>query len=270
MAKIDSEKKSSSDKSAKPSTGHNETLEAALWQSIKEQNRSREKKRAYWHKGKNQVAVATLLLLAVYTGFTIALWRAQQTANGTSAAAFIAANRPWVAVSNIRFLGPLTFNQNGDAYIYIAATATNFGHSPTVIHDYSRLEVVSKNAPFSQFLEERNECNLPAKQQEFPWFGHYLLPNGTYPYLGGSGQISHTDYANAWPAPDDVIFRIVGCVDYTFPSDSSFVGETGYSADVTRIVDSRLNQGGFDPKGPPISMNMVVLTPTTGETDYVQ
>ena len=96
------------------------------------------KEKDWWDKIKPFIEIAGVLLLAVYTGYTIKMYRANRDAAdaATSAAetaskTLIVSNRPWVT-AQVTANGPLFFTPDGDAHLPITYKLSNVGNAPAM------------------------------------------------------------------------------------------------------------------------------------------
>jgi len=183
-------------------------------------------------------------------------------------------NRPWISVANLTLSTPLVFDENGSSNVIVTGSATNIGHSPAIFIQRARVEIITKKNWFSQDSEEKELCKEAHSDYEFTrsrygFGGKIILPNDTNDKDIGINTTTGTDYSQSITGPHYVTFRIVGCVEYTMGADTDSFFSTGYSAEIARIVDVNGHYGGFDPSGPAVPMDQIVVIPEQFSGGYV-
>ena len=97
--------------------------------SDQEQTEKKKKERretiSFW------VRIAGLVILVIYAGFTILIWRANKNSAETAIKELELSQRPWVSLENFSVDGPLIFDSNG-VHINISYEIKNTGHSPAI------------------------------------------------------------------------------------------------------------------------------------------
>jgi hypothetical protein len=181
------------------------------------------------------------------------------------------AQRPWIPVPSVWASEPLTFDANGDASITFGRSIKNIGHSPTAnVSEQFHAEVLTKDTVFDAVTAEAQACTDARKNAATDQFrGKFLFPNDSDTESAGAG-VGHETYKNAWPSANDVVFRIVGCIDYTFADDPKTHGQTGFSFELSRPIDGGAHRAGFDPAYGPYPVNEMVLEPDFFHAGYIQ
>lgn len=183
-------------------------------------------------------------------------------------------NRPWISVANLTLSSPLVFDKNSSSIVIVTGSATNLGHSPAIFVQRARVEVITKQNVFSQDSEEKDLCDEARSDYEFRRSrygsgGKIILPNDPNVAATGVSTSTGPDYSQSLTGPHDVTFRVVGCIAYTMGDDTDTFFDTGYSAEIARIVDVNGNYGGFDPSGPAVPMDQIVVVPDQFTSGYV-
>ena len=113
-------------------------------------------KKSWWDKTKPFVELGGILLLALYTGFTVAMYFANRDAanaakSSASAAhdALVASNRPWIDLV-VSLQSELTYDESG-ASIYLGTVKKKVGHSPAIrvvrlSNSFSNLRIHGQNS----------------------------------------------------------------------------------------------------------------------------
>jgi hypothetical protein len=144
-------------------------------------------------------------------------------------------NRPWLK-PRVDLIS-LSFGKNGDADVRFQFDYANVGKSAALnVHNTVNARVLTRETAINSIPEERGDCKESASDAAFAASGRgplgpTLFPNDNAPeIIGGKGQISAgvsaASFKNAWPRPNDLIFKVVGCLAYSF-GDAH--GETGYA-----------------------------------------
>lgn len=131
----------------------------------------------WWDDAKPYVEIAGVILLALYTFYTIKMYSANKlaadaakTSADTSFMQLELAQRPWLALEAGAFIGPLTFDQNG-AQVGFEATFRNSGNSPAV-----GIITAAEMQPSTvePFVERERFCKEILGRE--PQFGHTVFP----------------------------------------------------------------------------------------------
>ncbi|BAM89479.1 hypothetical protein S58_34860 [Bradyrhizobium oligotrophicum S58] len=160
--------------------------------------------------------------------------------------AIIASNRAWIRIDAIGVGGqPLQFYGTGHptgASMSISFKFTNIGNAPALsITPHAWLIAVKGGGPFpADVLESR--CAEIRRQPIGPGFAT-LFPNEKFPEVLGLAQwdlnvsVSAEDLAEGLEissSKNAVKLIVIGCIDYTFASDSSTHRMTSFMFDVVR------------------------------------
>jgi hypothetical protein len=142
--------------------------------------------------------------------------------------------RPWIKPT-FQLLG-FRFTDTGDAEITYASNFKNVGKTPAQnIKSRIAAAVVTEQTAIKSVAEEEEQCKLAARDstnETLP--GIFLFPGEEAPELiGGRGAgrayVSASQFAKGWPQPNHLIFKLVGCFDYTFSKESGRHGQTGFA-----------------------------------------
>jgi hypothetical protein len=200
--------------------------------------------RDWWDDYKRWVELAGVILLAVYTGFTIAMYFAnKRSADAATHTAAIAARqlelseRPWVD-AQISLNGPLTYNVNGPV-IPLRIVLRNSGHSPafaTNIHPFPALGFRRDAAEYRDRVCQ--DASRTARQ--WPGFGITLFP-GTNFVQDENIQVGKEDIErNNRETPGHILgVSAVICIGYRPAFNSSSVYTTSYIVDLYRLDAAR-------------------------------
>jgi hypothetical protein len=150
--------------------------------------------------------------------------------------------RPWI-YSVLTNAGPITWTSEKHAQIRFQHTMKNTGGSPAinVIFEIGG-NILTKDNLFNSVPEQLVMCERARKRAKSDIHaGQTLFPDEI---KIGSGSINEpNDFVRAWPNPNNVEYRIVGCVDYTFATLPGGYGQTAFSYDITRKNDQGLPTG---------------------------
>jgi len=145
-----------------------------------------------------------------------------------------ATQRPWIKV-DIQFVG-LRFAANGDAEIAFRSNYRNVGQYPAQnIQMRIVAAVVTEKTDLRSIDEEIIQCNLAAKDSAtLSAPGIVLFPGEHAPdIVGGAGAgrayVSATEYKKSLGGQTGLLFKLVGCIDYSLPSGSGRHGQTGFA-----------------------------------------
>ena len=155
----------------------------------------------------------------------------------------ITTQRAWITV-DAKIAAPLTFHELG-ATTTIAFKMRNVGNSPAIhVTPHVWLGIVKEGGP-SPDEEQRRKCN-EVRQGSFA-LGFTLFPGQSFPEAQGFGSagwgvtITKEEMDRGRLITYDkkhVVLFIVGCVDYTFPSDSEHHHQTGFIYDILALSES--------------------------------
>jgi hypothetical protein len=216
-----------------------------------------ERDKSFWQRvTKDPVAFFTMWLViftAVLSGVAVVqlklLGRAETVAEKSANAAkesadvarqaLIATQRAWVR-PKASVTGPLIFDQNG-ASTSIGFEITNIGSSPALaVTPHAWLMALTSAGPYP-FQEMQRKCN--AIREVGFGLGYTLFPGENFPSDKGFGawslgiNISREDIERALPASADgkyVSLYVIGCIDYTFPTDPNVHHQTGFIYGLTK------------------------------------
>ena len=162
--------------------------------------------------------------------------RAADVANQT----LIASQRAWIRTEVNISDQPLIFGDNG-AGTSVSFKITNVGNTPAInISHHARLLVIKNGGP-SPFDEQRKRCGEVRKQPFRP--GFTLFPGEIFPSSIGFGtlslgvNVSKDDVDKGREISADgkhVLMWVIGCVDYTFPTDPTTHHQTMFMFELTR------------------------------------
>jgi hypothetical protein len=198
---------------------------------------------------RTSLAVSIVLCIATIAAASFAGWlafvthrmaRDARTTANRQFAEIESEQRPW-----LRFEARLTglqFAKNGDASIMYFGTYKNVGKTPAQnVHVRVIGAVLTKATAFSSVNEEMAQCRLAATDGKFSsaFPGIVLFPDEVATrIIGGTGigsaGISAKDYRKAWPGADDLIFKLVGCIDYALSQGRGRHGQTGFSYQISQ------------------------------------
>jgi hypothetical protein len=196
------------------------------------------------------VALGAAMLSAYFSHESmIAAIKAANEASRQADAAF-ADLRPWLQVELT--LVQLRFADNLDANISYALRTKNVGKSPAR-NIQLRIEgsAVIEDSAINSIPNQKRLCDAAEKDAEqarcpgaFIYAGETGV--GTLGIAGGGAVVGHEQYATAWPGADNVVMQIIGCFDYTLPSEKH--GQVGFTYRLGRkIPDGSGHLSGFRP-----------------------
>ena len=92
--------------------------------------------------------------------------------------------------------------------------------------------------------------------------------------IGGKGigraYVTASEFAKAWPNPKTLIFKLIGCIDYSFSSNGRH-GQTGFAFIISRKVPNELgHETGFIPGKEAIPPEQIVFRPDPFSGGYVK
>ena len=147
--------------------------------------------RDFWDNLKNGAEIIGLLLLAVYTCYTIKMYRAnKRAADAAKSAAETAARqlelseRPWVQ-AQISIAGPFNFNVNG-ANLHLRFQLLNTGHSPALATVIEGSPVDSLATGVADAAQSRDSVCQGATQTVQRYPGSGVAPSQQRRYGGDS------------------------------------------------------------------------------------
>ena len=213
---------------------------------------------------------AATLLLAILTGcLAVAAFRqikaARDSADVTKQA-FIAGHRAWLRVDVTLGSNGANISEN-DASVDICYRIENIGNAPASNVTPHALFVAFKGAAVKRkdlmseegsfpFQVQRKECN-DLRRKPFDGTGFVIFPNEVWPDVDKISQSQHKIHVGKRDmqrvleeaGPPGVGLYIVGCVDYTFPSDSTNHHQTRFSYS---LGETNVNK----------TDDLIVITPT--------
>jgi hypothetical protein len=142
--------------------------------------------------------------------------------------------RPWIQ-PKMQLVG-FRFTKDSDAELTYFLDYWNVGKSPAR-NIFSRVVAVvetHENA-IKSTDDERAQCALARKDSENRFIqGIFLFPGQSAPPLiGGAGvgraYVTSTEYSKALPGPDKLLFKLVGCIDYSYSKDGRIHGASGFA-----------------------------------------
>jgi hypothetical protein len=151
----------------------------------------------------------------------------------------IASQRAWIRIDQIGLGGGgLAIDKNG-ASVSVSFKITNVGNSPAInVTPYAWLVVLkSGGPPLGQ--EQQKRCGEVRSQAFGP--GFTLFPNEPFPSNIGIGEwslgtnASREDIEKGATVSADkahMLLYVIGCIDYTFPTDAATHHQTGFSFEV--------------------------------------
>jgi hypothetical protein len=171
--------------------------------------------------------------------------------------------RPWVTYSDVRILGPLTFNEAG-ARVTLEFRLKNTGHSPA-----QRVGIWTTMFPQTSSrtpdLELKKYCGRVRNRPPDPvGYGYALFPGDTLPPQAISISIDRAEIDRALPGMFGRFISpfICGCIDYDFqPSEGRH--QTRFAFRLERVDESPPNPGAhvaIEPGLRSIPASQLVLT----------
>jgi hypothetical protein len=177
--------------------------------------------------------------------------KASNEATRQADAAF-ADQRPWLRI-NMNLIG-FRFLENTDAEITYDITTKNVGRSPARnIRSRMGGGVVTKDNAIDSIPDQKRQCDLAQRDAELAASPGTILFAGETATgetgmigLAGIGKmtITYGEYISGWPRADYFQLRIVGCFDYTLPSEEH--GQTGFAYTLMKRVGDNA-PGAFSP-----------------------
>jgi len=175
--------------------------------------------------------------------------------------------RPWLQ-PKMQLVG-FRFTKDGDAEITYFLDYWNVGKSPAR-NIFSRVVAViqtHENA-IKSTDDERAQCDLARKDSENRVIqGIFLFPGqSAHPLIGGVGvgraYVTSTEYSKAWPGPDKLLFKVVGCIDYSYSKDGRIHGGSGFAYSVSKRLAGAPNiPTFFSPATGEIPVDQIIFKP---------
>jgi hypothetical protein len=212
--------------------------------------------------------IAIFAVVAALVGISQAIISNRQlTAMQGQLDAMEADQRPWIKPI-LQIVG-FKFTGAGDAEITYLVNFKNVGKSPAQnIKSRIAAAVMTEKTAIRSVDEERNQCKLAGKDSaETVLPGIFLFPGEDAPELiGGRGvgraYVSAAEFAKGWPTPKSLVFKLVGCFDYSFPKESGRHGQTGFAYIISRKAsDGSGHRTGFVPSVGDIPVDQVSFEP---------
>jgi len=163
------------------------------------------------------------------------------------------------------------FRENKDVVVPFNVTLKNVGNSPArnVVERFE-VQVLEQDKVFDAIPDQKRLCQLAGEDAERDQFrGKILFPNDEASG-SASGGLTAADFKKAWPSSSNVVFRIVGCVDYIFAMDSRIHGQIGASYILARPIDQGTHSAGFDPAKPSYAIEDLILEPDFFHGGYMK
>jgi hypothetical protein len=223
-----------------------------------------EPKKDWWDRNKKWAEIAGLILLAIYTAYTIKMYCAnEEAANAAASAANTAAktlemDRPYVSIEVVP-TSDLQFTAAGQGYLRLGSTAINYGRNPAL------------NAKiWVQFL---SQAKGSPKSETDPTAFCENLPNHGKPSVEGvwgGTYFPQVPYRASWIAEDQgpagtqipklFLPTIIACVAYQsqFSKDWLYTGKM-YTVMVAR--NDKLGGALAPTRGHTVPQNKLVLAP---------
>ena len=226
---------------------------------LQARNNNGDERTPFWQKvRRDPLAVFTLLLVlftmvlaAVGVGQLGLYLRAETVAEESADAAkesaevanrtLIASQRAWIRIDQIGFGGGGLAIDNNGASVSISFTITNTGNTPAInVTPHAWLVVLKSGGPFPWQVQQ-NRCREIRSQAFSP--GFTLFPGESFPRNIGIGSWSlgtnaSRDEVEAGAAASadkkHMLLYVVGCIDYTFPTDAATHHQTGFILEVRK------------------------------------
>jgi hypothetical protein len=166
------------------------------------------------------------------------LWEAGEKQLGIATHTMVAGQRAWLRIDVTASGNPIRFTEN-DISTYLKIRIINVGTSPAMhIRVLTKL-TIAKNYPGGIPAEQRDFCLAATKRY---LVGFALFPGEVYPdnILGfianHHAKIDLSDFGEATLESDGrpISFYIIGCVDYTFPTDEGTHHQTAFMYQISR------------------------------------
>jgi len=218
----------------------------------------------WWDKSKKWAEIAGVILLAVYTGYTIKMYCAnQKAANAAASAAETAAktlemDRPYVSIELVP-TSDLEFTPEGQGYLRIGSTAVNYGRNPALnAKIWVQFLSQAKSSPKSETDPTAFCENLPNHKSpsvEGVWGGTYFPQ---VPYK--ASWIVEDQGPEGTISPKFFMPVIIACVAYQSPFSKDWL----YTGKMYSIMVARHEKlgGAFGvTRGQTVPQNDVILAP---------
>ncbi len=147
----------------------------------------------------------------------------------------IASQRAWIRIDQIGFGGGgLAIDANG-ASVSVSFRITNIGNSPAINITPHAWLIVLRNGALSPLQEQQRRCG-EIRHNPFS-LGFTLFPGESFPDTIGLGgwslgvnatRVEIEEGATLSVKKNQLMLFIVGCIDYTFPTDASMHHQTGF------------------------------------------
>ena len=234
---------------------------------------SERKKETSQDRSSRRTATATILIaifavVAALVGISQAIiGNRQLTAMQGQLDAMEADQRPWI--KPIFQIVGFKFTDAGDAEITYSVNFKNVGKSPAQ-NIKSRIAgaVMTEKTAIRSIDEERNQCKLAAEDSARAALpGIFLFPGEDAPELiagRGAGRlyVSAVEFAKGWPNSKSLVFKLIGCFDYSFSKESGRHGQTGFAYIISRKApDGSGHRTGFAPSVGEIPIEQVSFEP---------
>ena len=248
---------------------YEEALEAALRQSEQQQQTRWNKTKD--HLKQNWIAIASLLILAVYTGVTAELWLAQLKANRINGDLYMASTRPWVMLTGIEPISLMSDDKAG-VRLFFEVFAKNVGHGPAQSIWVSGRLLIDQFDPspdqvmLRECVEDKSRAKpgpalFPDQPGQFQWDAgiaadrvwaaraERIRSGYDLETAMGRPRMAHIMSEDAAKFPFNASLYLVGCVNYRFSGDD-IVHQTSFSVGVITNGPFAL-LGGEEPRSPP-------------------
>ncbi len=203
----------------------------------------------YIFKPKNAIELLTLIFVCAYTVVSCQ----QKNISIKQLEDAHADHRPWIPTPEIFVTGPILFKNRPYPWVPFGIQFKNIGHSPASnVTIKFKIQIITQNntdsAIFHSVGDEERLCADAAKEAELDQFrGKFLFPNDHETAGQAGGGVEPKDIPIAWPNPHDILFRIIGCIDYTFADTPDVHGQTGFSYTLSSPIGGGVERKGFDP-----------------------
>jgi hypothetical protein len=212
------------------------------------------------------LGVITVAVIVAYTTVAALQWCAmlrtnkltRQSADAAKESAkvatqtLVASQRAWIRIDQIGLGGGgLAIDRNG-ASVSVSFTITNVGNSPAITVTPDAWLVVLKSGALPLGQEQQKRCG-EIRNQPFG-LGFTLFPNESFPSNIGIDEwslgtnVSRKDIEKGATVSADkahMLLYVVGCIDYTFPTDAAAHHQTGFILEVRedRVFSITLKDG---------------------------
>jgi hypothetical protein len=213
--------------------------------------------------------VGLFTLALVFIGIiTAVIFKRQLDTMQSQLDAMEADQRPWLRPI-LQIVG-FRFTDTGDAEITYSANFKNVGKSPAQnIRSRIAGAVMTEKTAIRSIDEEREQCKLAARDSAAGVLpGIFLFPGEDAPELiGGRGAgrayVSAAEFVKGWPTSRSLVFKLIGCFDYSFSSrENGRHGQTGFAYIISiKAPDGSGHLTGFVPSVGDMPIDQVSFEP---------